>query len=211
MKDPQKDPDRGVRCQKPDASQKGWAKRKTCTAQGKIDVHDPQHKRKEDVARNESQVSLVCLSGSPSSLGLGASLYRLKSGESPGRTSGAPGLSYPGTLLCNWGFRGTPVNGNAFNAPHGHPFYRGNGTGDVYIIGKQHVHIHTLSIRKDILRLALSHYPEGPSTQYLRTLVPNTIQGMAFGTRILKYWVLGPSGLCGSHLPMTPPGHPASS
>ena len=30
-------------------------------------------------------------------------------------------------------------------------------------------------------------YPEGPSTQYLRTLVPNTIKGMVFGTRDLKY------------------------
>ena len=36
--------------------------------------------------------------------------------------------------------------------------------------------------------------PEGPSTQYIRTLVPKTIKGMDFGTRILKYWVLGPSG-----------------
>ena len=39
------------------------------------------------------------------------------------------------------------------------------------------------------------YYPEGPSTQHLRTLVPNTIKGMVFGTRILKYCVLGPSGL----------------
>ena len=38
-------------------------------------------------------------------------------------------------------------------------------------------------------------YPEGPSTQYLRILVPNTIESMVFGTRDLKYWVLGPSGL----------------
>ena len=37
--------------------------------------------------------------------------------------------------------------------------------------------------------------PEGPSTQYLRTLAPQTIQGMVFGTRVLRYWVLGPSGL----------------
>ena len=37
---------------------------------------------------------------------------------------------------------------------------------------------------------------EGPSTQYLRTLVPNTIaiKSMVFGTRNLKYWVLGTSG-----------------
>ena len=40
----------------------------------------------------------------------------------------------------------------------------------------------------------LRPYPEGPSTQYLRTLVPKTIPLMAFGTRVLKYWVLGPSG-----------------
>ena len=40
------------------------------------------------------------------------------------------------------------------------------------------------------------HYPEGPSTQYLRTLVPKTIPLMVFATRVLKYWVLGPSGLC---------------
>ena len=37
-------------------------------------------------------------------------------------------------------------------------------------------------------------YTEGPSTQYLRSLVPNTIKSMVFGTRKLKYWVLGPSG-----------------
>ena len=36
-------------------------------------------------------------------------------------------------------------------------------------------------------------YPEGPSTQYLRALVPKAINGMVFGTRVLKYWVLGPS------------------
>ena len=37
--------------------------------------------------------------------------------------------------------------------------------------------------------------PEGPSTQCLRTLVPKAIKGMVVGTRVLKYWVLGPSGL----------------
>ena len=36
--------------------------------------------------------------------------------------------------------------------------------------------------------------PEGPSTKYLRSLVPNTITSMVFGTRNLKDWVLGPSG-----------------
>ena len=35
--------------------------------------------------------------------------------------------------------------------------------------------------------------PEGPSTQYLRTLVPKAIKGMVLRTRNLKYWVLGPS------------------
>ena len=29
---------------------------------------------------------------------------------------------------------------------------------------------------------------------FFRLSVPNTIEGMAFGTRVLKYWVLGPSG-----------------
>ena len=37
-------------------------------------------------------------------------------------------------------------------------------------------------------------FPEGPSTQYSRTLVPKTIPLMVFGTRVLKYWVLGASG-----------------
>ena len=36
--------------------------------------------------------------------------------------------------------------------------------------------------------------PGRPSTQYLRTLVLETILSMAFGTRVRKYWVLGPSG-----------------
>ena len=36
--------------------------------------------------------------------------------------------------------------------------------------------------------------PEGPSTQYLRLLVPKTILFMVFGTRELKCEVLGPSG-----------------
>ena len=35
--------------------------------------------------------------------------------------------------------------------------------------------------------------PEGASTQDLRSLVPNTIEGMVLETRSLKYWVLGPS------------------
>ena len=36
--------------------------------------------------------------------------------------------------------------------------------------------------------------PEGPSTQYVRTLVPKAMKRMVFGTRVLKYWVLGSSG-----------------
>ena len=40
--------------------------------------------------------------------------------------------------------------------------------------------------------------PEGPSTQYSRTLGPKTIPLMAFGTKVLKYWVLGPSGIYAS-------------
>ena len=39
----------------------------------------------------------------------------------------------------------------------------------------------------------LSEYPEGPSTRYLRLLVPKPIPPMVFGTRDHKYWVLGPS------------------
>ena len=35
---------------------------------------------------------------------------------------------------------------------------------------------------------------EGPHTQYLRTLVPNTMKGMVSGTKVLKDWVLGPTG-----------------
>ena len=38
--------------------------------------------------------------------------------------------------------------------------------------------------------------PQGPSTQYLRTLIPKAIKGRVFGTRVLKRWVLGPSALC---------------
>ena len=43
----------------------------------------------------------------------------------------------------------------------------------------------------------LEYFPEGPSTQYLMTLAPNTIKSMVSGTgtRNLKYWVLEPSGL----------------
>ena len=42
----------------------------------------------------------------------------------------------------------------------------------------------------------LLHCPEGPSTQSSRTLVPKTINGMVFLTRLLKYWVLGTLWVC---------------
>ena len=46
------------------------------------------------------------------------------------------------------------------------------------------------------LRQILVSYPEGPSIQkYLEPLVPIS-KGMVSATRDLKYWVLGPSGLC---------------
>ena len=35
--------------------------------------------------------------------------------------------------------------------------------------------------------------PKGPSTQYFRTLVPETINSMVLGTRNLKYRIFGPS------------------
>ena len=49
---------------------------------------------------------------------------------------------------------------------------------------------------------AVSWKIPGPSTHYLRTLVPTTIPSMVLGTRVLKYWVLGHLGFCG--LPKTP-------
>ena len=36
--------------------------------------------------------------------------------------------------------------------------------------------------------------PRGSKCQNLVSLVPSTIKAMAFGTRNLKSWVLGPSG-----------------
>ena len=60
--------------------------------------------------------------------------------------------------------------------------------------------------------VAVGAIPEGPSSQYLRSLVPKTIPLMVFGTKVLKncalglctfngfgtrslkYWVLGSSG-----------------
>ena len=41
---------------------------------------------------------------------------------------------------------------------------------------------------------AVNSNPERPSTQYLRSLVPNTSKSMVSGTINLKHWVLGPSG-----------------
>ena len=43
--------------------------------------------------------------------------------------------------------------------------------------------------------LVLLVYPQGSSTQYLRTLVPKAVKGMVFRTRFLKYLVLGAFGL----------------
>ena len=42
--------------------------------------------------------------------------------------------------------------------------------------------------------VADTRLPEGPRTQCLRTLLPNTIPLMGFGTRDLDYWVLELSG-----------------
>ena len=38
----------------------------------------------------------------------------------------------------------------------------------------------------------------GPGTQDLRFLVPKAILSMVFETRVLKHWVLGPSGCLGT-------------
>ena len=53
--------------------------------------------------------------------------------------------------------------------------------------------------------LNLKDSPKGPSTQYLRFPVPKTTHDMALGTRVLKQWVLRPSGV---RIPeqSTPPG-----
>ena len=40
--------------------------------------------------------------------------------------------------------------------------------------------------------LGLLRVPRGSKYPYLRTLFPKTIPLMAFGTRVRKYWVLGP-------------------
>ena len=45
-----------------------------------------------------------------------------------------------------------------------------------------------------ILHIIYPIVPKGPSTQDLRTLAPKAMEGMVFGIRVLKYWVLGPSG-----------------
>ena len=55
--------------------------------------------------------------------------------------------------------------------------------------------LHRLSPCLDVaLRIEASQGRKGPSTHYSRTLVPKATWGMVFGTRVLKYWVLGPSG-----------------
>ena len=38
--------------------------------------------------------------------------------------------------------------------------------------------------------------PKGPYSAHLRTLVPKTIRGIVFGTRVLKWAVYGPFGFC---------------
>ena len=43
-----------------------------------------------------------------------------------------------------------------------------------------------------ITRVCGIYFPEGPGTQYLRSLVPKTIPLMVFGIRVLKHWVVGP-------------------
>ena len=51
------------------------------------------------------------------------------------------------------------------------------------------------SYRGSKYHLGYIPYQEGPSTQYLRFLAPKTLPCMVFGTKIRKYWVLGPSRL----------------
>ena len=48
--------------------------------------------------------------------------------------------------------------------------------------------------------------PEGSNTQHLKSLVPKTRPGMGFGTRSLKYWVLGPSGAVAKDQRLNAPG-----
>ena len=52
----------------------------------------------------------------------------------------------------------------------------------------------TLATQDGLLGLLIPYCPEGPSTQYLRFLVPTATPFLVFGTRVLKCWVLGPSG-----------------
>ena len=61
-------------------------------------------------------------------------------------------------------------------------------------------HIMLISISSMLLYLnqqepVTAIFPEAPSTQCFSSLVPNTIKSMVFGTRNLKYWVLGLSGI----------------
>ena len=49
-------------------------------------------------------------------------------------------------------------------------------------------------------------FPEGQDTCYLRLLVPKSIKGIVFGTRIIKYSVVGPSGLLGACKASLDPG-----
>ena len=43
--------------------------------------------------------------------------------------------------------------------------------------------------------LAMRVYPKDPFASHLRTVVPKTIPGIVFGTRVLKWAVYGPFGI----------------
>ena len=48
--------------------------------------------------------------------------------------------------------------------------------------------------QKEPLLHAARGVPKNPSTQHLRFQIPKTIYGTDFGTRYLRYWILGPKG-----------------
>ena len=51
------------------------------------------------------------------------------------------------------------------------------------------------SCGRKAVRCSWLAYLEGPSTQYLRSLVQKASPLLVLGARDLEYWVLGPSGL----------------
>ena len=71
-----------------------------------------------------------------------------------------------------------------------------------YVLATKSAHLHGLTPASEFISGASAlrevdqraQNSEGPSTQYFRVLVPKTIPLMVFGTRVLKFWVLGPSG-----------------